>query len=303
MAGCVLVTGASGFIGSALVPALAMAGWRVRAASRNPKPVAAGSAIEPVVLPDLADSFDWAPLLQDVTHVVHLAGIAHASPSTAEDRFMKINGESVGALAEAAGERRLIFLSSVRVLAGASADHTLQETDGPAPSDAFTRSKLAAERRLAESGTDWTVLRAAAVYGKGVKANLGALMMAARTSMPLPFGALDNRRSLLALDNLISAIRFVLGSDAASRESFLVADPEPIAMAEFVERMRESLGKSGNLVRIPERAIKRVLASFGREDDFERLSGNLVVDIGKLRGIGWTPPLTTAEGIRRMMRD
>jgi UDP-glucose 4-epimerase len=303
--GRVFVTGASGFIGGRLVTVLAKEGWEVRGAARDPAAVPAASGIEPVAMSDLAEGADWPALLDGITHVAHLAGIAHAPGALPDQIYTRINAESVGEFAAAARGKveRFVFLSSVRAQAGLSAERPITENDAPAPTDAYGRAKLEGERLLARSGVPFTVLRSAVVYGKGVKGNIAALATLARTPMPLPFAGLDNRRSLLALDNLVSAIALVLGAREALNETFLVADAEPISVADLVSAMREGLGRAPHLVALPLGAVKRLMRSFGREADWERISGAFVVDVSKLMGIGWRPAIATREGIVKMMRS
>ncbi len=305
MKGRVLVTGASGFIGKRLTTALATAGWQVRAAARDPASVPAATGVERVAMSDLAGSADWRSLLDGVTHVAHLAGIAHAPGTLPDALYTRINAESVGEFAEAARGKveRFVFLSSVRAQVGLSAERTITEKDVPAPTDAYGRAKLEGERLLAASGVPFTVLRPAVVYGQGVKGNIASLATLAKTPMPLPFAGLDNRRSLLALVNLVSAISLALGADEAANEAFLVADAEPISVADLVAAMREGLGRSPHLIKVPLGAVKRLMGSFGREAEWERISGNFVVDASKLMGIGWRPAIATREGIIRMMRS
>lgn len=300
----VLITGASGFIGKHLVRTLAANGWAVRAASRNPTATSSRTGVVCVVLPDLGRPADWSKLTEGVTHIVHLAGIAHAPGNVPDEVYTRINTDAVGELAHAARSRveRFVLMSSVRAQAGLAADHVITETDAAKPTDPYGRSKLAAERLLKESGVGFTVLRPAVVYGKGVKGNIANLATLAQTPMPLPFGDLDNRRSLLALENLASAVRLVLTSREAQGEIFLVADTEPISVAELVAAMREGLGRAPHLMRVPLGAVKRLMATFGKETEWERLSGNFVIDAAKLRGIGWVPRIKTHEGIAAMMR-
>jgi len=146
------------------------------------------------------------------------------------------------------------------------------------------------------------VLRPAVVYGKGVKGNIASLATLAKTPMPLPFAGLGNRRSLLALENLVSAISLVLVSEQAANETFLVADAEPISVADLVAAMREGLGRPPHLVKVPLGAVKRLMKSFGREAEWERISGDFVIDASKLMEIGWRPAVATRDGIARMMR-
>jgi nucleoside-diphosphate-sugar epimerase len=300
----VLLTGASGFIGRGLIGPLAKQGFKVRAASRNPDNIASGSEVERVAMPDLSRPANWSGLLAGTTHVVHLAGIAHAPGLVPDGLYHRINAEAVGELAEQARGtvERFVFVSSVRAQAGLSADHAISEQDAPQPTDVYGRAKLDAERLVAASGVGYTVLRPAVVYGKGVKGNIATLATLAKTPMPLPFAGLDNHRSLLALDNLVSAIAHVLTAGTARNETFLVADTEPITIADLVSAMREGLGRSPHLVKVPARAVMRLMKSFGKEADWERISGKFVVDVAKLRGTGWKPRVETRAGIMCMMR-
>ena len=284
--------------------ALAKNGWRVRAAARDPSLVTA-AGVEAARMPDLTHPADWSPLIDGVTHVVHLAGIAHAPGALPDAAYTRINAEAVGELAQAARGKieRFVFISSVRAQAGLSADHPITEQDPPSPTDAYGHAKLAAERLLAGSGTSFTVLRPAVVYGKDVKGNIGALATLARTAMPLPFGGLTNRRSLLALDNLVSAVALVVEAEAARNETFLVADKEPISVADLVAAMREGLGRPPHLVKMPLGGVKRLLKTVGREADWERIAGDFVVDASKLMALGWRPAVETRAGIISMMRS
>ncbi len=285
--------------------ALAQRGWQVRAASRQPGQLPALTGVERVTLPDLAEPADWSSLIDGATHILHLAGIAHAPGMLPDETYRRINADAVGELAEAARGRveRLVLVSSVRAQAGLAADHVITERDEPQPTDTYGRTKLDAERLLRESGVPFAVLRPAVVYGKGVKGNIASLATLAQTPMPLPFGGLDNRRSLLALENFADAVTLVLAAQQAEGETYLVADTEPISVAELVSAMREGLGRQPHLVRVPVGAVKRLMATFGREADWERVSGSFVVDAAKLRAIGWQPRIKTAAGIAAMMRS
>jgi UDP-glucose 4-epimerase len=303
MRGRVLITGASGFIGKRLAGALAKKDWDVRAAARDPTSIPAMSGVERVAMPDLAHPADWSGLLDGITHVIHLAGIA---PGVLPDLlYTRINAEAVGELAaDARGKvERFVFISSVRAQAGLSAVSAISEKDAAVPTDAYGRAKLKGEELVAASGVPFTVLRPAVVYGRGVKGNIAALATLAKTPMPLPFAGLDNRRSLLALDNLVSAISLVLGAKEAANGTFLVADAEPISVADLVAAMREGLGRPPHLVKAPLGAVMRLMKSFGKEAEWERISGSFVVDVAKLMGIGWRPSVATRDGIVRMMRS
>ena len=299
----VLVTGASGFIGKRLVVSLAQEGWQVRAGARDPE-MPDASGIERVAMPDLARPADWSALLEGASHVVHLAGIAHAPGTLPDALYSRVNAESAGELADQARGKveRLVLVPSVRAQAGLTADHVITEADAPAPTEVYGRSKLEAERLVAASGVPFVVLRPAVLYGPGVKGNIASLATLAKTAMPLPFGGLDNRRSLLALDNFTSAVSLVLGAKQADSETYLVADAEPISVAEIVTAMREGLGRAPHLLRVPQGPVKRILKTVGREAEWERLSGSFVISPAKLMGIGWRPVIATREGIIAMMR-
>jgi len=300
----ILVTGATGFIGQSLVPALAKQGHFVRAAARDPSRIAAGPNVEPVAMPDLSKAADWSECLEDVSHIVHLAGIAHAPGTLPDDVYTQINTEAVADLAgQAKGQiERFILMSSVRAQAGLSAPNAITEDDPPEPTEIYGRSKLGAERRLAASSVGFTVLRPAVVYGPGVKGNIASLATIAKTPMPLPFGGLDNRRSLVSIENLNTAVAHVLRSEQTRNETYLVADAGPISVAGIVSAMREGLGRSPQLIKMPHAAIRRLMKSFGREADWERVCGAFEINPAKLMATGWRPTVETAEGIARMMR-
>ncbi len=150
----VLVTGASGFLGKHMVRTLAANGWAVRAASRDPAAIPEAAGVERVALPDLVRDADWAPLVEGATHIVHLAGIAHAPGHLLENVYNRINRDVVGELAGAARGRveRFVLMSTVRAQAGLASDHVITEADPPLPTDIYGQSKLEAERLLAGSG-------------------------------------------------------------------------------------------------------------------------------------------------------
>ena len=222
----IALTGATGFIGQWLLRELPKRGYRLRVLLRRPSvvPMEAASA----VVGDLARPQNMAAALADVDAVIHSAGVAHAMSGLPEDDYRVLNTEATIALARAAqraGVKRFIFLSSIRAQSGPTADHVLTEDLAPQPTEAYGRSKLAAEQGLAELDLDWVALRLVLVYGAGVKGNMAELLRFARSPYPLPFGALHGRRSLLALDNLVAAVDTVLAAPGPLRRPLLVADP------------------------------------------------------------------------------
>ena len=304
MTGTLLVTGVSGFIGRQLVPAAAAVGWTVLAASRSAEPVP-GS--HPVALPDLAQrDIDWAPLLEGVTHVVHLAGLAHMTTRIPEATYTAINAQAAGSLAAAArraGVHRMVLVSSIRAQSGPVSARVITESDQAYPTDAYGRSKLAGERAvmsaLAGSTTDGVVLRPVLVYGPGVKGNMATLFKLARLPLPLPLGSLPGRRSIISIGNLCSAILHVLQSPTAAGGTFLAADPAPVSVPEILTALRRGLGRRPGLFPVPLEPAAVLSRLIGREAVWERVAGSLIADTSRLAATGWTAPEETATALAR----
>jgi nucleoside-diphosphate-sugar epimerase len=308
----VLVTGASGFVGRTVVTALAAQGDEVHAAIRAVADAADDGAATPrfprgvaiVQHGDLGGPVDWTALLSGIDAVVHLAGIAHAGPGIAEERYDRVNHRATAALAAAcrdAGVMRAVFISSIRAQTGPSANHVVSERDTPRPTDAYGRSKLAAERAMAQSGVPFTILRPVLVYGPDVKGNLRALMRLAALPVPLPFGAIEARRSLVSLANLASAIGFVLREAGCAGETYMVADPAPVTIGEIVTALRRGRGKAPGLVTVPEALLRLGLTAVGRSANWEQISGGLVADPAKLMAAGWRPERDTIKALAEMV--
>jgi UDP-glucose 4-epimerase len=198
--------------------------------------------------------------------------------------------------------RRLVFVSSIRAQTGPSAVHVLTEDDPPNPTDAYGRSKLAAEAFVRGYGTPYTILRPVVIYGKGARANVGQLVRLARWPLPLPFGAFNKKRSLLALDNMLSAIRFVLEHPGTAGQTYIVADPLPVSIAEMIATLRQARGRSPKLVSIPQKVVGATMRGLGKTEAWERIGSSLVADIAKLREAGWLPPTDTRNALARMVR-
>jgi nucleoside-diphosphate-sugar epimerase len=302
----VLVTGASGFVGRAVVAALAADGDEVHAAVRHAPAVAVPRGIAVVRHGDLAGPVDWAPLLTGIDAVVHLAGIAHAGPGIAEERYDIVNHRATATLAAAACAARvarMVFVSSIRAQTGPAADRVVTEADEPRPTDPYGRSKLAAERAVQHSSLPFTILRPVLVYGPGVKGNLRTLMRLAALPVPLPFGALAARRSLLSLANLAAAIGFVLRHDACAGETYVVADPAPLTIAEIVAALRHGIGRKPGLVAVPPALLRLALAALGRGGSWEQINGALVVDARKLIAQGWRADPDIQRALAAMMQS
>jgi nucleoside-diphosphate-sugar epimerase len=285
----VLVTGAGGFVGQHLVPYLVTQGYTVIAASRaannleNPNVIA-------VPVPDLSRSFNWQPLLEQCDAVVHLAGIAHKYAS--DDVYDRINHHATSALARAIsrnGNKHLVFVSSIAAQSGSYADHELTENDFPTPNNAYGRSKLAAEQAIHAAGVSFTILRPVVMYGAGEKGNFAVIHQLSRLPVPLPFGALSARRSVLSIQNFNSAVETALSNPRAQEETFIVSDPAPVTIAELIARYRGSLGKSPWLVPVPESWIEATMKAAGQGAVWERIGRPLVAPPTKLLAIGWEP--------------
>jgi UDP-glucose 4-epimerase len=300
----ILVTGASGFIGGALVNDLAGQGHRVRAAMRQPADIFPRT-VEVVAVSDLARPLEWRPLLTDMDVVVHLAGIAHAGAGISEEVYDRVNRAATAALAAAAARnriKRLVFVSSIRAQTGPAAERVISEADQPQPVDGYGRSKLAAEDAIRAANLPFTILRPALIYGPGVKGNLASLTRLAQSPWPLPFGSMRNRRSLLGRDNLVAAIHLVLSASATVNETYVVADPMPLTMAEIVGALRAAEGRRPGLVPVPPVLLAGMLRMARRPHLWERVGGNSVVDPSKLLAAGWRPVTDTRAGLAAMVQ-
>ena len=301
----ILVTGASGFVGRALVTGLAEAGRSVRAAMRQPADVFPRS-VEVVAVSDLTRPVEWRTLLKGAETVVHLAGIAHAGPGIAEETYDRVNRIATTELAHAAkvaGVRHLVFVSSIRAQGGPSSGAVLRETDPAQPTDAYGRSKLAAEDAVRTAGVPFTILRPVLIYGSGVKGNFARLMALARKPWPLPFGLCRNRRSLLARQNLIDAIHFTLATPATQGETYIVADPDALTLAEIIAALRAGEGRSPGLLPVPPAVIALGARTMGRGEEWQRLGGAQVADPSKLLNAGWKPAVGTRLGLSVLVQD
>ncbi|BCB17319.1 NAD-dependent epimerase/dehydratase family protein [Bosea sp. ANAM02] len=299
--GCVLITGASGFVGPHVVASLIEAGYRPRLAQRRAQAVPAG--VEAVLTGDFTAPVDWQAALEGVDHVVHMAGLAHAGPGLDEALYRRINTEATLELAraaEAAGVRRFVYLSSIKALTDAFDGPPLTEEMQPMPGDPYGRSKLAAEQGLAALDLDWVALRPVLIYGPGVKANMAALLKLARLPVPLPFGGLKGPRSLLAVENLASAILFALTPACPARQSYALSDPEPISVSGMLAAMRSGLGRGPGLLPVPEAWLRRLARLAGREETFLKLSGSLVARPERLLTAGWRPQVETTAALARL---
>ena len=245
--------------------------------------------------------------------VIHLAARVHVMNDTDANplvAFRTVNFDGTLNLARqaaAAGVKRFVFVSSVKVN-GESTPHgqAFTETDAPSPQDAYGQSKHEAEQGLrqlsADTGMETVIIRPALVYGPGVKANFAALMRAVKLGWPLPLGAVHNQRSLVALDNLVDFIVTCITHPQAANHTFLVSDGHDLSTTELVRGMAQAGGVPARLLPVPVWALRAGASLLGRGDAVQRLCGNLQVDITKARSLlGWVPPVSVQEGLRRAM--
>lgn len=305
-----LVTGPNGFVGQALCTVLDRAGWQVARAVRRTR----GDAGE-VAVGDIGADTSWQEALQGCDAVVHLAARVHVMRDAAADplaEFRAVNTAGTLNLARQAaqaGVRRFVFLSSIKVNGEETrSGRPFRADDPPAPEDAYAVSKHEAEQGLlalaAETGMAVAIIRPPLVYGPGVKANFRAMMGWLARGIPLPLGALDNRRSLVALDNLVDLIVTCLSHPTATNQVFLVSDGEDVSTAELLARTGLALGRPARLISVPTALLQLAARLLGKAAVARRLCGNLQVDISKTRDLlGWQPPIGMTEGLRRTARD
>ena len=303
----VLVTGANGFVGQALCPAMAAAGFKVRRAVRG------GSMLGATVVGDIGPDTDWAKALTDCVSVAHLVARVHVTRNGTTDpqaafRAVNVDGTlNLAHQAAKAGVRRFVFLSSIKVN-GAGRDEPYLDTDPPVPQDPYAISKWEAEQGLqeiaTETGMEVVILRPPLVYGPGVKANFQRLVNAVAKGWPLPLGAVDNRRSLLFLGNLVDAIRLCLEHPAAAGQTYLVSDGEDVSSPELVRRLARAMGRPARLLPVPPAWLRLLGHLAGRGADAERLLGSLVVNSSRIRReLGWSPPFGLDAALAETVRE
>lgn len=306
-----LVTGANGFIGNAVCKQAVQHGLCVIGAMRVLTEVP--SCIQPVEVGDINGLTDWGNVLHDVNVVVHLAARVHVMQDNEADsltafRAVNVDGTlNLARQAAAAGVKRFVFVSSVKV----NGEFTLPgraftEADAPMPQDAYGQSKLEAEQGLrqlsSEMGMEVVIIRPPLVYGPGVKANYAALVRAVQRGWPLPLGAVHNQRSLVALGNLVDFILTCITHPQAVNQTFLVSDGQDLSTTELVRGMARSAGVPARLLPVPMWALQVGASLLGKGDVVQRLCGNLQVDASKARSLlGWVPPVSVEEGLRRAM--
>lgn len=310
MKNTVLITGASGFVGSALMGRLVHeSSTPVRALVRR-MPERTQENVQYLLVDDLCALDSVKNQFEEVDTVIHLASRVHVMHETASDplsEFRRVNVEGTLRLAQAAvegGVRRFIFVSSIKVN-GETTEGRQPFTahDAPAPQDPYGISKHEAEEALkqlaAQTSLEVVIVRPVLVYGPGVKANFRSMMSWLSKGVPLPFGAIYNKRSLVSVDNLVDLLVTCINHPAAANQTFLASDGEDLSTTELLQRLGSALGKSARLLPVPSALIKGGAKVVGLSSLSQRLCGSLQVDISKTRDLlGWTPPLDVDQALR-----
>ena len=308
--GRVLVTGASGFVGSRVVERLLDDHKSVTVTTRSCVAVNRGD-MRSVTIPGLDGTTDWREALADVQSVVHCAARVHVMRESSSDpqaEFRRVNSDGTIALARAAarvGVSRFVFVSSIKVNGESSVPgRPFVESDAPSPVDPYGMSKWEAEqglRSISEStGLPLVIVRPPLVYGPGVRANFLRLARWVARGVPLPLGSVtENRRTFVALENLVDLLKLVLWHPEATGETFLAGDGEDLSTAELLRRTAAAMGRRARLLPIPVGVLESVADGLGIADMFARLTGTLQADTAKARNrLGWSPPLSVDEGLR-----
>lgn len=298
----ILVTGATGFVGTALCAHLAQGDDAVVPAVRTPH----GLPNE-IVTGNLDNSTDWRAALTGCAAVVHLAARVHVMHDAAANPLTLYRATNTDATlhlaraAAAAGVKRFIFISSIKVN-GEGRATPYRETDHAAPEDAYAQSKWAAEQGLwriaQDSGLEVVILRPPLVYGPGVGANFLQLMRIVKRGWPLPFGAIHNQRSLLYLGNFVDAIQRCIAHPAAPGKTFLLDDGAPVSTPELIRALAQAMHRPARLLALPPRALAFIGTLLGKRAAIARLTGSLYVDSTAIRAqLGWTPPFSMQAGL------
>ena len=308
----ILSTGSTGFVGEALVSALHKKRHEIFVPMRVQRESSASS--NSFVVGDINATTNWSTALHSVDTVIHLAARVHVMRDTAIDplvEFRSVNTDGTLNLARqaaASGVRRFIYLSSIKVN-GEMTNHGCPFTpnDLAAPQDPYGISKHEAEvglREIAhETGMEVVIIRPTLVYGAGAKGNFKSLMKLVARGLPLPLASIDNRRSLVGIDNLIDFIITCLEHPAAANETFLVSDGEDLSTPDLIRRMARAMDRPARLLPVPKSVLMAVASMLGKRDMAQRLCGSLQVDISKSRTLlGWNPPVSVDEGLRRAVK-
>jgi nucleoside-diphosphate-sugar epimerase len=310
MPNTLLVTGAAGFVGSAVVQRALAAGWRVRAAARQPSRRGAAPQVERIEIGDLAGPVDWGAALRGVDAVAHCAARVHVMREAADDPLAAFRAVNVAATlslaraAAAAGVRRFVFVSTIGVNGAETRERPFRADDAPAPHSPYAVSKREAEHALlaatVQSGLEVVIMRPPLVIGPGAPGNYGRLLRWLQRGLPLPLASVRNRRSFVGRDNLADLIVVCLAHPRAAGSTFLMRDDEELATPELLRRTAAALGRRASLWPMPTALLRAAAAAVGRGAIAQQLCGSLQVDDGATRErLGWSPAVSLDVEIQR----
>jgi len=308
----ILVTGANGFLGRAFCLEALSKGIKVRGSTRNSTVLP--SKFDTITVGDINGNTGWQDALMGCEIVVHLASRVHVMAEKASIplyEFRRVNVQGTLNLARQAfeaGARRFVFVSSIGVNGAETFGKPFTSEDTVAPHSAYAISKYEAELSLqalaAETGMEVVIIRPPLVYGPGAPGNFGSLIRWLKRGVPLPLGAIHNKRSLVSIDNLVDLILTCLTHPSAPNQTFLVSDDEDVSTADLLRRMSLAMGFSARLIPLPVNLLKLAAALMGRQDVAQKLCGSLQLDIEKTkRMLGWSPLISLDEGLRRAARN
>ena len=304
-----VVTGANGFLGRALSATAAARGYRVKGAVRRAVSDLP-NGVEAVVAGDLTLDSDWSHVLAGGDVIVHTAARVHvrSEPGTeALAAFRRVNVDGTLRLARQAacsGVRRFVFVSSIGVNGAETFESPFTASDPPAPHSPYAVSKLEAEVGLQgiarETGMEVVIIRPPLVYGPAAPGNFHTLLQYIYRGIPLPLGSIDNRRSLVAVDNLVDLMLTCLHHPAAANQLLLVSDGDDLSTSDLLRRVAGVLGRPARLLPVPAGALRAAARLAGQGELAQRLCGSLQVDITKTRQtLGWTPPMTVDQALSK----
>lgn len=307
-----LITGADGFIGSSLCREMVKKGKRVRGTVRSSKKSFKYlSAVDMVPVGDISRTTDWRSALFKVDTVIHLAGMAHVVKGGKPSSYYSINTEGTEALAGAsakAGVRRFIYISSIGVNGERSPGRPFREEDIPHPCNAYAVSKLKAEEALCRisknTGMEVVIIRPPLVYGPNAPGNYFRLMSLIQSSVPLPLRSIQNMRSLIYVDNLISAILICIDHPKAAGEIYLVSDGQDISTPNLIRLMAAAMDRKPFLFSLHPGVLRTLCRAVGKVEEFDKMIETLIIDSSKIRNmLGWTPPFTLEQGINKSVKE
>ena len=306
-----LVTGATGFIGRALIIELIKRDINIATSSRKKIPNLA-KEIKQFNTGDLLYSTDWSLALQKVDLVIHTAARVHVMQDNVTDplaAFREVNVEGTLNLATQAarlGVKRFVFLSSIKVNGDVTHKKAFTPEDDHIPNDPYGLSKYEAEQRLLkiakETDMDVVIIRPPLVYGPHVKGNFLSMLKWIQKGIPLPFGAINNQRSLVALDNLVDFIIHCSTHPRAANELFLISDNNDISTTELLRHTATIFNKKIRLLPVPVTYMRFIARLLNKENTVNRLLGSLQVDSSKSSQLlGWKPIITMNEQLKKMI--